>query len=170
MYSSYAALISDSRVSTHRQRTQGYIRELEKEVIRLREREGILTKENEALRMKAESYHQVLISNGLAPPDDTDFTAQQQYLTPSSNVETQSIAASSAPSIVVDLTDLATIEAEKGCSTRAAMESGRPYEQPPVNPALLAISINNSRNETGQEQNTSPSILSPQAGIDFVLE
>lgn len=54
---------------THRQRTQGYIKELEKEVLRLREKEAEAQRQNEELAHKARSLEQSLIANNIPVPE-----------------------------------------------------------------------------------------------------
>jgi hypothetical protein len=57
-----------SKLRTHRQRTQGYIRELEKEVLRLRDKEEAYLKKNETLDEKVRTLEQhILASNILFP-------------------------------------------------------------------------------------------------------
>lgn len=72
---------------THRQRTQGYIKELEKEVMRLRESENQLQKQNEKYKQNAHVIELYLSQNSLAFPDgysastiNTEFSPSIQSL------------------------------------------------------------------------------------------
>jgi hypothetical protein len=65
---------------THRQRTQGYIRELEREVLRLRELEINLKNQNKILSAKVTILEQTLTINNITVPDLTSVGATSQLI------------------------------------------------------------------------------------------
>jgi hypothetical protein len=158
---------------THRQRTQGYIRELEKEVLRLRDSERALKYENANLK-------RCLSGSGILAPEVPSPTSSRGNVSSAEPVlflpepSSLTVETSSAASVIIDLTDLSAIEPEKWCSVTAAMEEVRPYELPTVSPAQLSGDPSGAMPATLREGSVgnygaSPA-LSPQAAIDFVLE
>ena len=162
-----------SRCRTHRQRTQGYIRELEKEVLRLRDSETALKAENVSLKDT--------INRGGLPMPEPDSITWRNGASPSSDAGLLFTASSpefgdisSAGSVTIDLTELSVIEPETWCSVTAAMEEPRVFELPTIAPAQLSDYNQHGSQKTLREGSvgnygTVPA-LSPQAAIDFVLE
>jgi len=155
----------------HRQRTQGYIRELEKEVLRLRARESELVDDNHTLQNQVKSLKQMLASNsvqlpyGFSPPETRNDL-------PSSNGTSREVTAE--PTVTVDLTDLSRIEAKKWCG--AESEIPPPYVEPPLKTAKSFRTTPTVTASGGVTQIASPTsriistTLSAQSAIDFVLE
>jgi hypothetical protein len=183
--------------STHRNRTQGYIRELEKEVLRLRDRESHLVHENEMLNSRIVALSQPSFANERPLINENVSLPEPQFLLPSNaspidytggfgtslesfhgDLSASHSATGSgvgtSPSITVDLTELSIIEPEKWCSETAALEVPRRYELPFVSPAQLVAEQNNPATahwgSSRRQQYVSAPPLSQQAGIDFVLE
>lgn len=162
------------RHRTHRQRTQGYIRELEKEVLRLRDSETALKAENKQLKA-ALNQNGLSLPNGASPP-----TWRSSFSPPPDNTLLFAAsspdfgALSSATSVTIDLTELNVIEPEKWCSVTAAMEETRPFEIPTISPAQLSEYETNGVMSTLRQGSVGNygafPALSPQAAIDFVLE
>ena len=64
---------ADASISTHRQRTQNYIKTLESEVVRLRESEMKVVEERNKLQAQIDNLKGVLVSSNLPlPPDLVD--------------------------------------------------------------------------------------------------
>lgn len=154
---------------THRQRTQGYIRELEKEVLRLRELEKELVGEKETLNEQIELLKHVLLSNNLSLPSGFD---------PVGNAPTthdngkDSIFASQAP-VTVDLTELSRIEAEKWCGITAAEEVPPPYVEPTSDALQLFRTLSppsGAPATSSSETRIIAPTLNAQSAVDFVLE
>ncbi|KAF2425229.1 hypothetical protein EJ08DRAFT_700458 [Tothia fuscella] len=166
---------------THRQRTQGYIRELEKEVLRLRENEMALELSNKTLQERINMLEPLAIANGTFSRDHNikEFLHQhklnqQPYLnTPSSSGggqslhgDAHSIIAGNDPFVNVDLTALGTTRATYGCSTKAAMESPVPFQPPNRDaPELATWDPSGAASER-----LVPSVITPQRAVDFVLD
>jgi hypothetical protein len=145
--------------SAHRQRTQDYIKALEDEILRLRDRESRLVRENEDYACNIDLLRKSLVSNTipiLEAPKNLD-------------TETCTEAAESAESteipdsvVTVDITDLQIIEGEQWCSTKAAEAEPRRYESPrdalPLKDSIL------ERPDVPLQQ------LDTQTGINFILE
>lgn len=154
----------------HRQRTQGYIRELEKEVLRLRERENELVDESQALHDQVKLLKQMLASNSIQLPYEFwSFETEGDMQSSGTSRET-----TAEPTVTIDLTDLSRVEASKWCGITAAVEIPPPYVEPP------SKAIKSFRTTVtapgGVAKITSPSsriistALSAQSAVDFVLE
>jgi hypothetical protein len=133
--------------STHRFRTQQYIRELEKEVFRLRDTE------TEQLRIVRELQNQVkvladiLLENSIPLPE---------VVLPIMRVEeAENMDAKKTPRhpIHIDLTKLANVEPEGPCTQNPNIPS--PVYHPPPQP--------------DEEEPIQPATLDAQAAIDFIL-
>lgn len=154
---------------THRQRTQGYIRELEKEVLRLRDNESVLKAGNSSLK-------DALVRGGLPLPNHGDSPDLSAGVSIASDLDLRYTATSLelGNSVTVDLTELNAIEAEEWCSVTAAMEDRIPFEAPTALPSLALICGDVNPPRTLREGSVgnygSAPALSPQAAIDFVLE
>ena len=152
-------MIANSFFSAHRQRTQGYITALENEILRLRERESQLTKENLDFKDYIDLLRQSLVENSISipePPPNLMIESPNKPIAPSG------LAEEPHPAVVVDLAELQTIEAERWCSTQAAENQTRNYEPPET--GLSSIDSTSERpNITVQQLNT-------QTGINFILE
>jgi hypothetical protein len=61
------------KLRAHRQRTQGYIRELEKEVLRLRDREEDYLRKNETLTEKVTTLEQHILTSNILFPDEYEL-------------------------------------------------------------------------------------------------
>jgi hypothetical protein len=132
---------------------------LEKEVLRLREREATLTEQNEELSSELRSLKQSLQENSVnfSPAPSNNATTDQSYLTPLSVANLSIGDLDPTASVIVDLTELGKIEPQAGCSTSAALEWPIPFETPA--PSLSELSF----------LENDPSVLNPQAAIDFVF-
>ena len=152
----------------HRQRTQGYIRELEKEVLRLRARESELVDENQALHDETKLLKQMLASNSIQLP--YEFSVYETGSDPMLSNET-SRETTTEPTVTIDLTDLSRIEASKWCGVTAAAEIPPRY----VEPSKTVKSFRNAVTTPGarivsQSSRIISTTLSAQLAVDFVLE
>lgn len=166
--------------STHRQRTQGYIRELEKEVLLLRESQGQLAVENQTLKVKVDVCVYALQSNGIPVPDvsgpaspaflrqnSSNLGLQQDLLSNSAYVLSGGIS-SGANSVSIDLRDLELLEPEYPCSTTAALTDPRQSELPEHQQSYPNFSYREGNQDDNQKGSSTH--LGAQAGIDFILE
>jgi hypothetical protein len=155
----------------HRQRTQGYIRELEKEVLRLRARECELVDENQTLHGQVKSLKQMLASNSTQLPYEFSSPETRSDLPPSNGTIREATA---EPTVTVDLTDLSRIEAKKWCEVTAETEIPPPYIEPPSKPAKSFRTTVTAPGEVAKIASPTSRIisttLSAQSAIDFVLE
>ncbi|KAE9979141.1 hypothetical protein EG328_001082 [Venturia inaequalis] len=166
---------------THRQRTQGYIRELEKEVLLLRETQDQLAAENQTLKAKVDVCVHTLHSNGIPVPDvsgpaspaylrqkSSNLGLHQDFLSNSTYALSGDIS-SGADSVSIDLRDLESLEPEFLCSTTAGLTDPRQFELPKHHQAYSKISYREENQDENQHRG-SPTHLGAQAGIDFILE
>jgi hypothetical protein len=177
-YPVWAVLMSSN--STHRQRTQGYIRELEKEVLRLRETEGQLSVENQNLKAKVDVCVHTLHSNGIPVPEVSVSASPSYFRTTSSNLGSQQDLlsnsgyalsggmSSAADSVSIDLRDLETLEPEYPCSRTAGLADPRQFELPEDQNAFMNFPYRERSHSDNQQG--SATHLGAQAGIDFILE
>ncbi|KIW08306.1 uncharacterized protein PV09_01224 [Verruconis gallopava] len=159
---------------THRQRTQGYIRELEKEVLRLRDSETALKSENARLKGIL-SQNGILVSENASPAGQDGSASPEDPICLLSEPSPPAVGdASSIGSVRIDLTALNTFENEKWCSVTSAMQDTRPFELPTISQAQLfdygcldgPIAL-----REGSDGNYGPiPAMNAQAAIDFVLE
>lgn len=148
IYVNDQGLISTPR--THRRRTQNYIQELEKEVLRLRAREAEMQKELQSNPSLCPSRSH---SNGLPSPSLSTVSAPQ--LSPKDH------------SITVDLTGYAQVEPEFSCTINAALEPTPRYSPPTIDVTarLSDIGIKDAGTCTGAVCG-----MDAQAAINFILE
>ena len=154
----------------HRQRTQGYIRELEKEVLRLRARENDLADENQTLHDQVKLLKQMLASNGIQLPYGISSPEIMADLPLSNDTSDETMA---EPTVTVDLTDLSRIEAEKWCGITAAAEIPPQYVEPSKTVQSFRTTVTASQKVTTTASPGSRIIsmtLSAQSAVDFVLE
>jgi hypothetical protein len=145
-------LTSEQKHSLHRQRTQNYIRELENEVFRLRERESDLLKEVERLHLELEPFKKGVTSNEL-----TESTALRG---PESSPVVN-------PVVHIDLTNISAIEPKAPCSTEVSLERlDVTYAPPTIDPELLIV----RRNSNDPLVDSSNLSMDAQTGINFILE
>ncbi|KAF2666130.1 hypothetical protein BT63DRAFT_463274 [Microthyrium microscopicum] len=172
---------------THRQRTQGYIRELEKEVLRLREREAEVEQKNAEILKKARALEQTLITNNVPVPDEltsastatsppfgfgNDFALHSPFLsTEASNPSegatpapptSDSEAGPSDPYVHVDFTSHQGQGLQHITNHRSYLDDPVTFE-PPAIPTARPERAESSRSAAF------PSLASQQA-LDFVLE
>ncbi|TID24907.1 hypothetical protein E6O75_ATG04112 [Venturia nashicola] len=136
---------------THRQRTQGYIRELEKEVLLLRETQGLLAVENQILKARHSS------NLGL------------QDLLSSSTYALSGGISSGANSISIDSGDLDSLEPENPCSTTTGLTDPRQFEFTDHHQPYPNFLYREGTQDESQQGGASTHI-GAQAGIDFILE
>ena len=80
-------LHADTIISTHRQRTQNYIKTLESEVVRLRESEVKVIEARDKLQSQVESLKSIIISANLPLPPDLVDHHDPSTAPPASNFE-----------------------------------------------------------------------------------
>lgn len=154
---------------THRQRTQGYIRELEKEVLRLREREQELLGEKQTLNDQAELLKQVLLSNNLSLPSGISPVGA----VPTAHEYDKDSIFTAQALVTVDLTELSRIEAEKWCGITATEEMPPPYVEPSSDTLQLFRTVSPPTDGSASsdlEHRRLPTTLNAQSAVDFVLE
>src|SRR5262249_16737479 len=153
----------------HRQRTQGYIRELEKEVLRFRSRESELADENQTLHDQVELLKQMLVSNSIQLPYGFSPADTRGDLPPTNGMTREATA---EPTVTVDLTDLSKIAAKKWCGMTAEAEIPPPFVEPPLKTAKSFRTTVTASEGVGKIASpTSPIIsttLSAQSAVDFV--
>jgi hypothetical protein len=81
----------------HRQRTQGYIKELEKEVLRLRARESELADENQTLHDQLRLLKQMLASNSIQLPYEFSLPEPMVDILPSNGTSREVTTAPGRP-------------------------------------------------------------------------
>jgi hypothetical protein len=140
---------TDRSGSAHRQRTQDYIKALENEILQLREREKKLEEESTGLKDYIGLLKQSHIENGIFIPE------------PSSD-KIDELDESTGTSVMVDLTEMQAIEAERWCSTTAAESEPQPYEPPKA--GLFSMP------PASEQPGLTVKQLNTQTGINFILE
>ena len=104
----------------HRQRTQHYIRELEKEVIRLREEDHALRNANRDLESHAQSLQESIAVKGLTVPPRPNVKPRMSRSVATSREGTTSWSSRSPESISVYLNGLESVPPERANSIRVA--------------------------------------------------
>jgi hypothetical protein len=136
--------------------------------------------ENQTLNTKIEVFTHTLHLNGIPVPEvsaspsivRTNSTSEQDILSTSSYALSYQAHSSGGDSVSIDLTDLESMEPKKWCSTTAAYEEPRHFENPP---SVILSDDHQSfltfpAREMTQEEHGPAVTLGAQAGIDFILE
>lgn len=138
---------------THRRRTQNYIQELEKEVLRLRAREAEMLAELESRSSSSRSQSQ---SYGLPSPSPSSEGGRSEAVKPNDT-----------PTVMVDFTDFGHLEPEYPCTIQAAL--GPLFEFSPSSQDITTPMNEISINEAGTNSGVVCS-MDAQAAIDFILD
>jgi hypothetical protein len=145
----------------HRQRTQGYIKALENEILRLRSQAYTLGQENADLKNQVTALTQGFMSNSMPLVHGlANLGTKNTY--ESSSFNRGGGHEESEPNVMIDLTQLDNIEAERWCSTQAAEEEPSPYEPLTAVPPAFNVQL--------EQPGVHHAPLDTQAGVDFVLE
>ncbi|KAF2092550.1 hypothetical protein NA57DRAFT_62417 [Rhizodiscina lignyota] len=171
----------------HRQRTQGYIKALENEILRLRARENALLRDTALIRDHVSVLEQTLLTNGIGIPRVQGLSNLETPFDVSSGVasgtpfDMSSVAGSipsSVPSstgiddqfsnVTIDLRDMQNIEAERWCSTNAAEHEPRSFEVPSFDPVMWENFVQQEGGTSAAGAHFGP--LDAQTGINFILE
>ena len=145
---------------------------MEKEVLRLREREQVLVGETESLNGQIQQLKNVLLSNNVSLPGELHSISPQDDVTMNTSQDRTPVFTAQSP-VTVDLTELSRVEATKWCGAVARDEVPPPFVEPASN-ALEALRTTShasgSFNGASGESRLVSTTLNPQSAVDFVLE
>jgi hypothetical protein len=144
---------------------------LEKEVLRLREREQVLVGETETLNVQVQRLKNALLSNNVSLPEGLHSISPQDDVTMNTSQDKTPVFTTQSP-VTIDLTELSRVEAEKWCGIVARDEVPPPFVEPASNAFSLRTTPRATEpfNGVSGEGRLVSIALNPQSAVDFVLE
>lgn len=145
---------------------------MEKEVLRLREREQVLLGETETLNDQVERLKNALLSNNVSLPAELQSISPQDDVTMNTGQDRSPVFTTQSP-VTIDLTELSRVEAAKWCGMVARDEVPPPFVEPASNDFQALRSTSHASGPfTGAsgESRLISTTLNPQSAVDFVLE
>ena len=163
-------------LSTHRQRTQRYIRELENEVLNLRNLSKSMDEKNRTFHSQVQILMATLVANHIPLPVLPHVAPDPATPELDFSATSDSSDSAASPMVSIDVSGLSTTAPEKACSIIAServpveldLETMK-HDHHPGCPGLPSIDPHDAHSFPQVTNGIVPARLDSQTGVDFVL-